>query len=94
MAIGVLILDIQIPGCASLKEKRSRLVPLIKRLQREFNLSVAELDHLDAWQSSVVGCVTISNDAKRNHRYLTKVIRWVETNRPDIEIVDDRIETI
>jgi uncharacterized protein YlxP (DUF503 family) len=41
MSIGILTLEIQLPGCKSLKEKRSRLKPLIARLHREFNVSVA-----------------------------------------------------
>jgi uncharacterized protein YlxP (DUF503 family) len=43
MIIGILTLQVQIPGCKSLKEKRSRLKPLIARLHREFNISVSEL---------------------------------------------------
>ena len=32
------------------------------RLRERFNLSVAEIDHLDSWQNSVVAAVTVSND--------------------------------
>lgn len=94
MAIGLLTLHLHLPGCASLKEKRSRLKPLINRLHREFNISVAELDHMDDWQSTVVGCVMISNDTKHNHRCLMKIIQWIETNRPDVAVIDDQIELL
>ena len=39
-----LSLHLHLPGCASLKEKRGRIKPLMARLRREFNLSVAEMD--------------------------------------------------
>ncbi|MBA4379619.1 MAG: DUF503 domain-containing protein, partial [Anaerolinea sp.] len=34
--IGLLTLHLHLPACASLKEKRGRLKPLIHRLHREF----------------------------------------------------------
>ena len=94
MSIGILIITIHMPGCSSLKEKRGRLKPLIHRLHREFNISVAEIDHLNVWQTSMVACALVSNDAKHTQRCLQSVIHWVEDNRPDIIIVDDRIEII
>jgi uncharacterized protein len=36
--IGQLTIYLHLPGCASLKEKRGRLKPLLARLHREFNL--------------------------------------------------------
>jgi uncharacterized protein YlxP (DUF503 family) len=94
MPIGVLTIQLQLSGCKSLKEKRGRLKPLITRLQREFNLSVSELDHLDDWDAATIGCVIISN----NHQYcessLQSVIHWINKNWPDVLLVDDHIEII
>ncbi len=94
MSLGVLMLHLQIAGCTSLKEKRSRLKPLIVRLHREFNISVAEMDHLDAWQEATIGCALISNDAAHTQRVLSKVVHWVETSWPDVAVVNDQIELI
>ena len=92
--IGVLTLELQIPGCASLKEKRSRLKPLLARLHREFNVSAAEVDHQDAWQACVIACAIVSNDMAHNQRVLQQVVQWLESNWPDVEIVEDKIEII
>ena len=94
MALGLLTLHLHIPGCQSLKEKRSRLKPLLARLRREFNISVAEIEHNDAWQSAVIACAAISNSAVHTQRYLNSVIVWIENNRPDMTILDDQIEMI
>jgi uncharacterized protein YlxP (DUF503 family) len=94
MAIGVLTLKLQLPGCRSLKEKRSRLKPLIARLHREFNLSVAELDRQDAWDEAIIGCATISNDHHFADSSLHTVIHWLNQNWPDVSLVDDHIEII
>ena len=90
--IGFLTFHVYIPGCASLKEKRSRLKPLLSRLQREFNLSAAEVDLQDVWQSSVVQCALVGNDAVHVNRSLQHVVHWIETEWLDLEVEDDRIE--
>ncbi|GAP14591.1 uncharacterized protein conserved in bacteria [Longilinea arvoryzae] len=94
MAIGLLTLLIELPGCASLKQKRSQVKPLLARLHREFNISAAEIDHLDRWQSAVLGCVVISNDSQHNQRVLQQVVSYVETNFPNLLIQQHRIESI
>lgn len=94
MSLGVLTLHIHLPGCASLKEKRGRLKPLITKLQREFNLSVAEIDYQDVWQDAVLACALISNEQKHTQRSLQHVARWVDESWPDVSIVDDKIEII
>jgi len=94
MPVGLLTLHLSIPGCASLKEKRSRLKPLLARLHREFNISVGEVDHQDAWQSAIIQCALVSSDAVHNQRSLQQIVHWVETNWLDVEVEDDQIELI
>jgi uncharacterized protein YlxP (DUF503 family) len=94
MPIGVLILQLQLPGCNSLKEKRGRLKPLISRLHREFNISVAELDLMDIWDQATLGCALISNNHQFSERSLQSIVRWLAKNWPDVTLVDDHIEII
>jgi len=94
MTIGVLTIQLQLPGCKSLKEKRSRLKPLIARLHREFNLSVAELGKLDVWDESTIGCAMISNGHQFIESSLQTVVNWLNKNWPDVSLVDDHIEII
>ena len=61
MPVGMLTLELQMPEARSLKDKRQVLRSLKDRLRRHFNVAVAELDFHDAWQSSVIGVVTLSN---------------------------------
>ena len=92
--LGLLTIHLHIPGCKSLKEKRSRLKPLITRLHREFNISVAEMDLNDIWQDTVIGCAVVSNDAAQAQRTLQTVSAWVESNWHDMTVVDESIEII
>ena len=64
MTIGLLTLEIHIPDARSLKDKRQVLRSLKDRLRGRFNVAVAELEHQDLWQRSVVGVVSISSDDK------------------------------
>ena len=94
MSIGFLSLHLRLDGCRSLKEKRGRLKPLLARLHREFNISVAEIDFQDIWQDALVGCVLLSNDPGHTRQSLQQVVRWVETSWPDLSVVDDQIEML
>jgi hypothetical protein len=94
MAVGILTLRLQIPGCRSLKEKRSRLRPLITRLHREFNLSVAEIDLQDLWDETSIGCAVISNHRSFVESMLQSVIHWINVNWPDVTLLDDHLEII
>lgn len=92
MALGLLTIQIQIPGCRSLKEKRSRLKPLLARLHREFNVSTAEVGLQDIWDEAAIACALVSSDAAQTQRSLQTVLRWLEANWPDVSVVDDHIE--
>jgi uncharacterized protein YlxP (DUF503 family) len=94
MAIGLLTIKIHIPGCSSLKEKRRRLKPLLTRLHREFNISVAEIELQDIWQSAVIACVLVSNDNGHTQRALQQIIHWIETSWPDVTITREKLEII
>jgi uncharacterized protein len=62
MPVGLLTLELHLPEAQSLKDKRQVLRSLKDRLRGQFNVAVAELEHHDLWQRSVVGIVTISNE--------------------------------
>jgi len=89
-----LLIHLHIPGCASLKEKRGRIKPFMARLQREFNLSVAEMDLQDQWQQALIGCVMIGNQHACLESSMQNVMRWVESHWTDGDVIEQRIEII
>lgn len=92
--LGTLTLRLHLPGCSSLKEKRGRLKPLISRLHREFNVSVAEMDLQDTWQEAVITCAMVGNERRHLESALQGVAHWVEGNWPDGMLVDQKVELI
>lgn len=94
MSIGVLTFYIHLPGCKSLKEKRGLLKPFLARLHREFNLSVAEIDHNDIHREAVIACALVSNDPVFIRRVLQKVSEYTANNWPNLEIIEQKIELL
>jgi len=74
MAVGLITLEIFIPDARSLKDKRQVLRSLKDRLRGHFNVAVAELEHQDLWQRSVVGVVGISSDGRHLEQSMEAVL--------------------
>lgn len=94
MPISFLMLYIHIPGCVSLKEKRSHIKPVLARLHREFNISVAEYGRLDSLQEAEIACSLVSNDGVYNHRVMQQVSDFFEANWPDMYLIKTNLEVI
>ncbi len=81
-----------IPGSRSLKEKRGRLLPLLSQLKSRFGLAAAEIARQDVHDGATLACVAVSTLAAQNERVLQSALHWIETERPDVEIVEAHIE--
>ena len=92
MTIGVCTVYLDIPANHSLKGKRRVLKSLMARVRNRFNVSIAEVDHQDAWQTATLGIACVSTDAAYAHGLLTKVVRAISGYRLDAEIRDFEIE--
>jgi len=90
--IATLTIHLHIPACASLKEKRGRIKPLIARLRREFNVSVAEMGLQDKWQEAIITCAMVGNEHGHLESALQNVAQWVEGNWTDGDVIEQRIE--
>jgi len=74
MPVGLLTLELHIPDAQSLKDKRQIVRSLKDRLRGRFNVAVAELDHQDTWQRSIVGVVTLSNEESHVEESLQHIL--------------------
>ncbi len=92
--MGILTLIVELPGCRSLKEKRSRIAPIMHRLHEQFNLSISETDHQDVRQLAGFTCALVSNDRTHIEKSLHEVIRYLETHWPDELIRQEAIEIL
>jgi uncharacterized protein len=89
MWVGALEFDLLLGDVHSLKEKRSVVRPLIAEVRRRFELSVAEVDHLELHRRAAVGVAAVSPD----RAHLVEVLDAVEhlvAFRPEIELLSVR----
>lgn len=81
MVVGTLQLDLTIPCADSLKAKRMVLRSLKDRVRQRFNVSIAEVDENDQWQSALLAVVVVSNDRRFANQVLSKVVDFVKQSR-------------
>ena len=81
MVVGMLRIEVHIPGAHSLKEKRSVLNSLKDQLRGRFNISVAEVEANEMWQRATVGISTLGNSRAYTERLLREVTTWIRTTR-------------
>lgn len=89
MWVGALEFDLLLGDVHSLKEKRSLVRPLIADVRRRFDLSVAEVDHLELHRRAGVGVAAVSPDRAHLVDVLDAVERLV-TFRPEVELLSVR----
>jgi uncharacterized protein YlxP (DUF503 family) len=89
MWVGALQFDLLLGDVHSLKEKRSLVRPLIAEVRRRFELSVAEVDHLDLHRRAGIGVAAVSPD--RAHLVdLLDAVEQLVAYRPEIELLSVR----
>ncbi|MCS7207891.1 MAG: DUF503 domain-containing protein [Dehalococcoidia bacterium] len=77
----------------SLKGKRHVVQALIARLRSRFNVSVAEVDGYDLWQTAVLGLALVAPDGAQAQRSMEQVVRFIEDAvRGDADVVDCQME--
>jgi uncharacterized protein len=81
--IALLSVELHLPGARSLKDKRM-VVKGIKDRLKKFNVSVAEVDHLDLWQRAGLGIVMISNTTAAVDQGLAAVADEIERTEPGL----------
>ena len=89
--LGVLSIAIHIPAAQSLKEKRFVLKSLKDKVRNKFNVSVAELDGQDKWQTSTLGFAMINNDGRYVNSCLSNILSFVE-GFSGLDVCDHQIE--
>ncbi len=80
MHIGTLTIVLHLHDTESLKDKRQIIKSLIETTRQKFNISIAEVDDLDAWRRATIGVAFVSNDKQYVNRVLDKVLDTLESN--------------
>lgn len=84
-------MELFIHSSGSLKEKRFVLKSIKDKIRQRFNVSIAEVDHLDKWQLAGVGIAVVANEQKFLDSVMTEIIKLIES-RGDVEIAARSME--
>jgi uncharacterized protein YlxP (DUF503 family) len=79
--------DLRLPGVSSLKEKRSRIRPVVDRVRHRHHLSVAEVDHQDDHGRSTIQVAVVASTAGLAETTLDAVDRLV-WSADGVEVVE------
>jgi uncharacterized protein len=78
MFVGIVRIELHLPGSASLKDKRSIVRALKERIRHRVHAAVAEVDHQDLWQRAALGVSVVSGEQRQVDQMLQSVRNLVE----------------
>jgi uncharacterized protein len=90
MLMAALRLDLRIPACGSLKEKRHVIKTLSSAIRSTFEVAVAETGHQDKWQRAELGVAAVAAEGYHLKKVMHAVERFVE-RWGEVEIIDSDV---
>ena len=87
MLVAALRLDLRIPACGSLKEKRHVIRTLASGIRSTFQVAVAETGYQDMWQRAELGVAAVGSEGHHLKKVMHGVERFVE-RWAEVDIID------
>lgn len=91
MVVGLGTITFRIHDCRSLKEKRSIVKSLIRKVRNNFNASVAEIGSHDIYQKAEIGFSMVGTDQRYINSKSDKILNMLE-DMGTAEIVGSELE--
>ncbi len=79
--VGLLHLEVRIADAMNLKDKRRVVKSFKDRLSRRWNISVAEVDHVDSIRQAVLAVAMVGSDGRHLKGSLDKIVDAASANR-------------
>jgi uncharacterized protein YlxP (DUF503 family) len=76
--IGKARVTLYLESTFSLKEKRSEVKSVIRRIQNQFNVAIAEIEDLDDIRTATLGVVVVSTSTPHADQMLKTIIDGIE----------------
>jgi len=91
--LGTLKLSLYIHDSHSLKEKRKVVKSIVAKVQKRFNVSIAEVGSNDKWQMIELGISAVGNDRRFVNSILDNILSYLDSLYLG-EIIDSDIEIL
>lgn len=79
--------ELHLPECRSLKQKRGLIKGIKQRIRDRFGVSVAEIAYQDKWQRAVLGIALVSSDIKIGESLFQKLKNHLDSD-PRVWVID------
>jgi uncharacterized protein YlxP (DUF503 family) len=86
LPVAALTVELQLPDAHSLKDKRSRIRPILDGSRRRFAVAAAEVGHQDRWQRATLSMAAVSGSVHQVTELLDAVERFV-WSFPEVEVL-------
>jgi uncharacterized protein len=90
MLMAALRLDLRIPACGSLKEKRHVIKTLTNGIRSTYQVAVAETGYHDQWQRTELGVAVVGSEGYHLRKVLHGVERFVE-RWDEVDVIDSDV---
>ncbi len=91
MFLGTLTLELSLPGCDTLKEKRHRLKGVIERVRDKFNVSASEVGFQDVHQSALIAVAMVNSERQLIEQVFVRIEEFFDGG-DGLLILDSSIE--
>jgi hypothetical protein len=76
--VGIVRIELHLPACQSLKDKRQIVRGLKDRIRERVHAAVAEVEHQELWQRAALGVSVVSGESHHVGEMLASVRRLVD----------------
>ena len=94
MAVALCRLTLRLPENGSLKGKRAVVKSIQQRLHNRFNVSVAEVEHNDAWQLAGLDIAAVANTGAHAREVVDNAVAYMQSLRLDVEVISEETELV
>jgi uncharacterized protein YlxP (DUF503 family) len=94
MVTAVARIDLDLPGCRSLKDKRQIVRGLVERARARFQVAAAEVEDQDLWNRAVIGLAYVSASGPHAREVLEKAVRYIGEAGAESEVLEAQIELL
>ena len=93
MVVGLLTVELHVPGSQSLKDKRMVVRSIKDRTRLKFNVAIAEVASQDDWQEAVLGFAVVANEKNFVQEMVAKIVNFID-GLAIAKIIDDEKDII
>ena len=93
MVLGILTVVMSVTESHSLKDKRQVVKSQLEVIRNRFNVSAAEVGHLDSRRDAELVFACVSNEKSVANRMLDRILRHIESNRL-CEVIQSSLEFV